>query len=271
MENKMLFELDGALGRGGFLVRESILPAGKVYAPHWHDYFEWELILDGKGVHTLNSETYTLTPGCAYLLSYRDFHALRAESELRLINLRFSESALPDELAALLSPDIGQKKACFERAQTEQLYGLCMRLQTEQAANSPFGELLCRSLLTEIVVAFVRARTQDKGCVLPTLVQDAFARIHKDFRHALTLEQTAKQLCVTPNHLGVTLRRALGVSFHDYLNITRLNYACSLLAASDMPVKQVALESGYASSEYFLAVFRRRLGMTPSAYRAQNR
>ena len=49
--------------------------------------------------------------------------------------------------------------------------------------------------------------------------------------------------------------------------MTRLKYACGLLCTSSLSVKQIAFESGYNSAEYFVYVFKQKLGVTPSEYR----
>lgn len=268
-EKSMLWELDGTL-EDGFLVRESTLEEGRFWPPHWHDYLEWELITDGRGTHVYNGKSYSVGAGSAYLITYGDFHALRADTQISLINVRFSESVLSDELNAALARAAGRCTAVFPDSERERLAEICRKLAAEKKAKKPFYELICRGLLNDLIISLLRQSAFEKGRVPhdPSLVQSAVALILRDFRKDLTVSSVAKTLCVSANYLGSSFHKATGVSFNEYLNRTRLKYACALLSQSDMPVKQIAFEAGYASPEYFLYVFRRFFDMTPGMYRA---
>ena len=61
------------------------------------------------------------------------------------------------------------------------------------------------------------------------------------------------------------------MSFSAYVTGIRLNRACFLLANSDMPLKELAAEAGFRSSEYFHKVFRDQLLRTPARYRRDAR
>lgn len=270
-EKTMLWELDQTLNNG-FLVRESTLSAGRFWPPHWHDYLEWELITAGRGTHTYNGKSYPISRGSAYLITYGDFHAVRTDTALSLINVRFSENAVSEELKNTLSRFAGQGTAVFSEQETAQLEALCRRLCDERKEKKPFYDLICRGLLNELIVLLLRqaAFEPDKAHDV-SLAQNAVALILRDFRKNLTVASAAKTLCVSANYLGSSFHKATGVPFNEYLNRTRLKYACALLSQSDMPIKQIAFESGYASAEYFLYVFRRFFDMTPGEYRAIER
>ena len=51
------------------------------------------------------------------------------------------------------------------------------------------------------------------------------------------------------------------------LGKTNLEYAWSLLESRDMSVGEIAFASGYNSVPYFLYVFKKRSGITPSEYK----
>lgn len=64
-------------------------------------------------------------------------------------------------------------------------------------------------------------------------------------------------------------RAATGMSPRDYIQNLRVEEAKHLLETTAMPVDEVAEEVGYADPAGFRAAFRRRVGLTPSAYRRQ--
>ena len=53
---------------------------GKRWKPvilHWHTYCEFEFILSGSGVHTLNNAPIPVTRGSAYFCMNNDFHKIK--------------------------------------------------------------------------------------------------------------------------------------------------------------------------------------------------
>ena len=57
----------------------------------------------------------------------------------------------------------------------------------------------------------------------------------------------------------------------SYVNIERIKLASNLLTETELPVKQIALKSGYRDVFYFCKVFKKYRLYTPSEYRARNK
>jgi AraC-like DNA-binding protein len=64
--------------------------------------------------------------------------------------------------------------------------------------------------------------------------------------------------------------RELGTSFQQEINAAHLRIAKRLMQETDKPLKWIAIESGYASLQYFSSSFRARVGLSPSAWRADS-
>lgn len=77
----------------------------------------------------------------------------------------------------------------------------------------------------------------------------------------------AREFGIDPAHLGRLLRRATGLGFREWSLGIRMRLAVRALAESDLPVKIVALESGFTSTAQFDRGFRRLFGMTPGEFR----
>jgi AraC-like DNA-binding protein len=63
----------------------------------------------------------------------------------------------------------------------------------------------------------------------------------------------------------------LGRSPAAEIRRAHLDHAINLLARTNLPIHQVAAASGFNHNEVMNRVFRREVGMTPSAYRCQAR
>jgi hypothetical protein len=80
--------------------------------------------------------------------------------------------------------------------------------------------------------------------------------------------------CEAARGVGVSQRtlqrrlRELGTSFQQEVNAAHVRIATRLMRETDNPLKWIAFESGYASLQHFSSSFRARVGLSPSAWRA---
>lgn len=82
---------------------------------------------------------------------------------------------------------------------------------------------------------------------------------------AMTLEEAARELCVSSRTLARLFRREAGMSFPEWRRRTRLLLSLPQLAAG-ASVLEVSLAHGYDSPSAFAAAFRREFGLAPSVY-----
>ncbi|WP_052487353.1 AraC family transcriptional regulator [Gordoniibacillus kamchatkensis] len=92
--------------------------------------------------------------------------------------------------------------------------------------------------------------------------------IERHFRDDCQLNQLADALHLSPYHISHIFKEHTGVSLSDYIAARRIREACSLLATTSKPVREIALEVGGFSPTYFAHFFKKRKGMTPNEYRA---
>ena len=111
----------------------------------------------------------------------------------------------------------------------------------------------------------------DRTCLarppLPAAVSDALwilQRSHRDSR--LTLTNIARQLRVSPQHLGVLISSHTGLSFRRHLSELRVRRAQQALLSSPVSIKEVALTVGYAHTSSFSREFKHSAGQSPTQW-----
>lgn len=128
------------------------------------------------------------------------------------------------------------------------------------------GKILVRELLAE--------RLQEEKKLAP-LNRSGDPRIERVLQRMkseqsspeLSIEALAREIDLTATQMRKLFRRETRTSPKQYLNRLRLERTAYLLRHTSLTVKQVALESGFATDNYFHLVFRKAFGMTPIAYR----
>ena len=88
--------------------------------------------------------------------------------------------------------------------------------------------------------------------------------------NTLCLNDIASEANVSPAYLSALFKKKQGISISDYITTQRINAACRYLTATNMTLKEISMKCGYANQYYFSTSFKKKMGITPSAYRESN-
>lgn len=91
--------------------------------------------------------------------------------------------------------------------------------------------------------------------------------IRQHFRENITIQNMANTLCYNEVYLGKLVKKETGMSFRQYLNKVRLEYAEKRLKDSDDSMIEISGDSGFSNPDYFCKKFREKNGMTPTEFR----
>jgi two-component system response regulator YesN len=69
------------------------------------------------------------------------------------------------------------------------------------------------------------------------------------------------------SYLSDLFKKETGSSFSSYLSNVRIDQSKDLLRQVDLKTQDIAEMVGYNNSRYFIKVFKKNTGMTPSEYR----
>lgn len=92
-----------------------------------------------------------------------------------------------------------------------------------------------------------------------------------EYQAKLSLEQAAREACLSRFHFHRLFKSAFGETPHDFLTQRRMAQAKRLLAAGEMSVTEVCFEVGYSSLGSFSHKFRAVAGRSPLEYQREIR
>lgn len=249
-----------------YLILIKPFSTGIAHPSHWHDYYEFELFLEGACIHSFGNSTQTLKKGSAYLITPIESHGIEFTSDSVVLNFRFNMNFFPPNIAEFIST-LTNATADFNEEEMKYITERIERVYNDKF-NSVFYLEMAQSILTEIIILFIRKLNIKKLSLTSVpLVQQATNYIKNNFRKDLSLKTIALELSVTPKHLGSIFKQKMNINFNDYLNNLRLNYACNLLVSTDLSIKEIAFNSGYNSEQYFIYIFKKYIRLTPSEYK----
>jgi len=86
----------------------------------------------------------------------------------------------------------------------------------------------------------------------------------------IDVTQVLQHVPVSRRSLEQRFRELVGHSPGEEIRRTRVQEACKLLIGTDLKLIDIAMRCGFEYASYFSRSFRREMGMTPKAYRAQH-
>ena len=101
------------------------------------------------------------------------------------------------------------------------------------------------------------------------LLGKVFLYIEKHFKTDCSLERLSQRLRYNSSYLSRAFAKAVGIQFHEYVNIYRLNHACHLLDTTDQSILSCAFDSGFKTLSSFNRNFKKAFDLSPSEYRTR--
>lgn len=236
---------------GGVRVCETLMPAGLRLAPHAHDSGQICFVLEGSYVEQIAGTERLLGPGMMHVRAPGQPHANAFASDEDVLALLISIER-PRWIASPLVSPVRMLDEVAGELQRELRRG-------DEAAHTALEGL---ALLTMARVARLARMTGE-----PAWLGDALSLIERRSAEPLTLTTLAQSLGVRRGDVAAAFRRHRGTSVGESIRAVRVRKAKALLA-TNMPLAEVALQSGFHDQAHFTRVFRALSGTTPGAYRS---
>jgi len=99
-------------------------------------------------------------------------------------------------------------------------------------------------------------------------VEAALAFIAERLQTPITLEDASGAAGLSKFHFSRVFHEATGTTFTEYLSARRIERAKELLTDPGLPLKRICDLAGFGDPTYFSSTFKKRVGMSPSEYRA---
>ena len=150
--------------------------------------------------------------------------------------------------------------------------GRSLYLESEQGSLNP---QIAAAAVTTICVRLLRAYSAREGATVyasgglgPSRERRVREYIEAHFEGDLSIHALAGVAGLSQQHFAVLFRQSVGFTPHQYVNHRRIAYAQQLLAARDMSLIDVSLQSGFSSQSQFITTFRKLVGVTPGRFRS---
>ncbi|MBQ5953841.1 MAG: helix-turn-helix transcriptional regulator [Lachnospiraceae bacterium] len=139
-------------------------------------------------------------------------------------------------------------------------------VQGTAASSSPqTATRRIQNMILELTEAVRRHKAEDGRYSSP--VRKVMSYLRFNYSQELSLAQLAGIAAMAPNYLSKQFKEETGRTISDTIRQLRCGQAARLLRETDTPIAEISAYVGYPDSNYFIKVFKKTLGMTPSEYR----
>ncbi|GAA3401302.1 helix-turn-helix domain-containing protein [Paenibacillus hodogayensis] len=147
------------------------------------------------------------------------------------------------------------------------VYGALQRAVRDIGERGPYWQQLGENAVREIVLLLAQRLRRP----LDPRIEETLRLLSEGMREPLKIEELAKAVGLSPSRLSHLFKELTGHSIVETLNTMRVRQAELLLSYTDRNASEAAFDVGFANYNHFLHQFRKRVGMSPSAFRRKAR
>jgi AraC family transcriptional regulator len=150
-------------------------------------------------------------------------------------------------------------------------------LASEVASQDAGREIVIAALIEQLVVHLLRHHSTMRRSgelelsrvgLIDRRIRRAAEFMHARLDEELTLKDIAAASYLSPFHFSRLFKKVTGATPLAYLNGQRVARARFLLAQTDLPIAQIAVQVGYRTAGHFTKAFGQMTGITPREFRA---
>jgi len=133
-------------------------------------------------------------------------------------------------------------------------------------------QIIFEKILLQLMVPWnVEMRALDSGPNL-ALATDGYRLLEQNVAKIKSARLfLSKRMGYSPDYIDRVFKAVLGKTSSEALADLRIRQAKELLATSELSIRVIASTLGYDDRRYFARLFKKRMGLTPTEYRAQER
>ena len=238
------------------------------FRPHFHDYYELFLLLDGKVTHLVNGEEIPISKGTLVFIRPNDIHdyILRDGVKFSMLNMTFT-AATVDALMEYLGegfPSLTLLRSALPPQVTlnenEFEYVLSHMTTIRTIEKEDYGRLktALRILIFRIFTRFFADFREESDEKIPLWLTELCETMQKDGNFTYGLSRMLELTDKTREHLARSLKKYMGITPSEFINNLRLRMIASMLKNSNHDIADIIFESGFGNISWASELFKKK-------------
>lgn len=252
------------------------------YPLHSHQFTELNYMLSGSCRQIINGEQVTLTQGNLLLIGIGASHEIKMlnEGDL-LINILFHEKAVAVEwlhqmkngqspiihylLNLMVNRSDTSLYVLFQVNESQEIQEILKKMIRDYYSTKSYSSTISGLYLPILFTALAREFNQsyNRHAETPRNMAPVLQLIEENYKD-ISLAKAAERLGYNKTYLGNLIKKTVGVTFTQLVIKRRLYQARLLLNTTNLPISDIAHESGFSNLTYFYKAFKKMFGYLPS-------
>ena len=251
--------------------------------PLYHGHEDWEIliVLNGQMLHKINGTERILSPGTACFIGPKDDHALfypnRVKNQFQGVTLMARDSYVR-KLLNMYSPTLYEELCAdpnplyfsLSYNTLEKYTDSLLNIQTFKNGNTPYTEMQCSLIFSNIVLKFLEQHQQGASGI-PPILKTFIRQLNNPLITNEQIKMAQEEMPYSYPQLTRIFKKYMHCTITQYVNRTKLQHAKELLANTDMSLTEITNELNFESTSHFHSLFKKHFNMTPAEYRRLNR
>lgn len=241
----------------------------RVFRPAGHRFYHYLLTQEGCGQIVIQGKKHILNKGEGVLIAPFVSHSYAGISEKWITCFVTITGRMEGSIASILenrqvvftNGEQGARISCI-------IEEMIRKYREFPAAVKPLS-VDCYRLLMEFTD---NADTRDfaENPLYIKYVAPTIKEIETEYTSRLTVQELSRKVYITPQYLSRLFVQFLGCSTYEYLTNYRISKAKELLRYRQrMEIQHIAQQVGFEEASHFIAMFRKKVGVTPHRFRDQ--
>lgn len=236
---------------------------------HYHEWYELYYVMEGNISFTLDNIKYEVASGTLIFIAPDCVHnVIYNNDNIKRSLMYFTKDYISPLLAGKMKLIYANPIYVLEAAENEYMFAIIQKLVSEYKHPDEFSYELCKNLIYEMLLYFVRGNHQGEDNEKNDLILDGAKRyIELHYSEQIALEDLSEYTGVSTSHLSRKFRHVLNLTVSDYIRNVRIEHAKILLAETDYSIMKISEMCGYNEYTYFSYVFNKTVKTSPLKYR----
>ncbi|QAY68096.1 helix-turn-helix domain-containing protein [Paenibacillus protaetiae] len=231
-----------------------------------HSFYRLFYVQQGEGSIAIGDAIFEVAPGTMYLVPAGVHFALNVSQHFQCYTCHFRSEQW--DMPLINRMEIPYVSVIDDRQAVKALYD---KMVATHHSRSVTRNLKLRGQLNELFAVYLDSCFQQAA--VPQSETEAeqnwnavLAYIDSHLDRPILVEELAKLACLHPNYFITLFKETMGCSPIQFVTTRRISAAKQLLAATKLPVSDIAGQVGM-QNHYLSRQFKRMIGLTPLQYR----
>lgn len=254
---------------------------------HWHAEMEIISVNEGSCFYIVNSKKLLIEKGDILVISPFILHSFYQNEDniflgdTYVFNLNIINNSIDICNSKYFKPLMNNEcNPYFLIKKCNPAYSKCseilMELNKLSVEKNEFFEIKIKSYLLDLFYTFfteniITLSSKPKEDRAAKKTKEILKFIEENYANNLSLNVISDKFDISLYHLSHIFKTTTGMSCIEYLVDYRLSMAANMLRQNNLPVLNIALDTGFNNISYFNRVFKKKFNVTPTKYRTLNK